>query len=156
MDKRSIHKDKELVRAALKGLFIYGEQIAQQGDLEGVRQIRMMVDEISAYWGVDGRKDWTAEFDETIRETSQKGNVPQHCSHLMQLETVKGLCRYAEEMAEVQGVEEIDRILEVSEIIKRMGQTWEVPTDEIDDICCKIGNITESLQSEPQGMEFRQ
>lgn len=29
MDERSIRKDKELARAALKGLTVYGEQIAR-------------------------------------------------------------------------------------------------------------------------------
>lgn len=156
MNKRSIRQDKELARAALKGLTIYAEQLARQENLDELQQIRRMVNEMSGYWGVDGLRDWTGEFEERIRNVSQKGYIPRHCSSVMQIKAMKGLYRYAEEMAEVQGVEEIDRILEVSEIIKRMGQTWEVPTDEIDDICCKIGNITESLQSEPQGMEFRQ
>ena len=94
MDERSIRKDKELAKAALKGLTVYGGQIARQGNEDEVQQIRRIVDEISGYWGVDGRRDWTGEFDERIREVSQKGNVPQHCSNFMQLKAVKGLYRY--------------------------------------------------------------
>lgn len=152
MDERSIRKDKELARAALKGLTIYGEQIARQGKADEVQQIRRIVDEISGYWGVDGRRDWTGEFDERIREVSQKRNVPQCCSNLMQLKAVKGLCRYAEEMAEVQGMEEIDWILEVSDVIRHMGQVWEMPQNEIDGVCDRIGDIAEGLQEVLQGM----
>lgn len=83
MDERSICKDKELARVTLKGLTIYGEQIARKGKADEVQQIRRIVDEISGYWGVDGRRDWIDEFDERIREVSQKRNVPQHCSNLM-------------------------------------------------------------------------
>lgn len=154
MDERSICKDKELARAVLKGLTVYGEQIARQGKADEVQQIRRIVDEISGYWGVDGRRDWTGEFDERIREVSQKRNVPQCCSNLMQLKAVKGLCRYAEEMAEVQGVEEIDRILEVSDVIRHMGQVWEMSQNEIDGVCGRIGDIAEGLQEEPQGIGF--
>lgn len=158
MDERSIRKDKELARAALKGLTVYGEQIARQGKADEVQQIRRIVDEISGYWGVDGRRDWTGEFDERIREVSQKRNVLQCCSNLMQLKAVKGLYRYAEEMAEVQGVEEIDRILEIPDIIRRMGQAWEMSENEITGVCHRIGDIVEGLQAEPQdmGMGFGQ
>lgn len=154
MDERSIRKNKELARAALKGLTVYGEQIARQGKADEVQQIRRIVDEISGYWGVDGRRDWTDEFDERIREVSQKRNVSQCCSNLMQLKAVKGLCRYAEEMAEVQGVEEIDRILEVSDVIRHMGQVWEMSENEINGVCHRIGALAEELRSEPQGMEI--
>ena len=154
MDERSIRKDKELARVTLKGLTIYGEQIARKGKADEVQQIRRIVDEISGYWGVDGRRDWIDEFDERIREVSQKRNVPQHCSNLMQLKVVKGLYRYAEEMAEVQGVEEIDRILEVSDVIRHMGQVWEMSQNEIDGVCGRIGDIAEGLQEEPQGIGF--
>lgn len=155
MDERSIHKDKDLARAALKGLTVYGEQIAQQGKAEEIQQIRRIVDEISGYWGVDGRRDWTGEFDERIREVSQKRNVLQCCSNLMQLKAVKGLCRYAEEMAEVQGVEEIDRILEVSDVIRHMGQVWEMSENEINGVCHRIGDLVEEIQTEPQDMGMR-
>lgn len=158
MDERSIRKDRELARAVLKGLTVYGEQIARQGKADEVQQIRRIVDEISGYWGVDGRRDWTGEFDERIREVSQKGNLPQHCSNLMQIKAVKGLYRYAEEMAEVQGVEEIDRILEISDVIRRMGQAWEMSKNEINGVCHRIGDLVEGLQAEPQdmGMGFGQ
>lgn len=156
MDEKSIRKDKDLARAALKGLTIYGEQIAQQGKTNEVQQVRKMVDEISGYWGVDGKRDWTSEFDERIQEVSQKGYAPQHCSNLMQLKAIKGLGRYVEEMAEVQGVEEIDRILEVPDVIRRMGQTWEMFPNEIDGVCRRIGDIAEKLEEESQdtGMGF--
>lgn len=154
MNERSIRKDRELARAVLKGLTVYGEQIARQGKADEVQQIRRIVDKISGYWGVDGRRDWTGEFDERIREVSQKGNVPQHCSNLMQLKAVKGLYRYAVEMAEVQGVEEIDWILEIPDIIRRMGQALEMSANEINGVCHKIENIAEELQKESQDMRM--
>lgn len=64
MDKRSSRKDRDLARAALKGLTVYGEQNVRQGKADEIQQIRRIVDEISGYWGVDGRRDWTGEFDE--------------------------------------------------------------------------------------------
>lgn len=45
MDERSIRKDRELARAALKGLTVYGEQIAWQGKLNEIQQIRRMMGE---------------------------------------------------------------------------------------------------------------
>ena len=57
-------------------------------------------------------------------------------------------------MAEVQGVEEIDRILEVSDVIRHMGQVWEMSQNEIDGVCGRIGDIAEGLQEEPQGIGF--
>lgn len=55
-------------------------------------------------------------------------------------------------MAEVQGVEEIDRILEVSDVIRHMGQVWEMSQNEIDGVCDRISNIAEGLQEVLQGM----
>lgn len=40
MDERSSRKDRELARAALKGLTVYGEQIVRQGKADEVQQIR--------------------------------------------------------------------------------------------------------------------
>lgn len=60
----------------------------------------------------------------TGSDVSQKGYIPWQCSSVMQIKAMKGLYRYAEEMAEVQGVEEIDRILEIPDVIRRMGHTW--------------------------------
>ncbi|WP_434311177.1 hypothetical protein [Hominifimenecus sp. rT4P-3] len=94
-------------RATLKGLTIYGEQIARQGKMDRVQRSRRMADE-------------------RILEVGQRGNAPQHCSNLLQLKAIKELGRYAEEMAEVKGVKEIDQILEASDVIRRMGQTWEM------------------------------
>lgn len=152
MDERSIRKDKDLTRSALKGLTIYAEQVALQGKSDEVEKIRRMVDEISGYWGVDEKRDWTGEFDKRIREVSQKGHALQHCSSVIQIKAVKGLCRYAEEMAAVQGMEEIGRILEIPDVIRRMGQIWEMSPNEIDGVCRRIGDIAEELESESQEM----
>ena len=61
-------------------------------------------------------------------------------------------------MAEVQGVEEIDRILEIPDVIRRMGQAWEMSENEINGVCHRIGDLAEGLQAEPQemGMGFGQ
>lgn len=53
MNKRSIRQDKELARAALKGLTIYAEQLARQENLDELQQIRRMVNEMSRYGGVE-------------------------------------------------------------------------------------------------------
>lgn len=55
-------------------------------------------------------------------------------------------------MAEVQGVEEIDRILEIPNIIRRMGEAWEMSENEINGVCHRIEDIVEGLQAELQDM----
>lgn len=49
----------------------------------------------------------------------------QNCFNLTQIKAVKGLGRYAEERTEVQGIEEIDRILEVFDEISVWGRQGE-------------------------------
>lgn len=44
MDKESIRQDKELARAAIKGLTAYAEQIAHQGKEDEIQQVRSLVD----------------------------------------------------------------------------------------------------------------
>ncbi len=113
MGEESIRQDKELARAAIKGLTAYAEQIVHQGKDDEIRQVRSLVDALSLYWGMDEKRDWTGEFDERVQQARQRGNIPQRCSNMTRIKSVKGLCRYAEEMASAQGVEEIERILEI-------------------------------------------
>lgn len=49
MEERSIRQDRELARAAIKGLTSYAELITHQGNDEEVQQIRSLVDAISLY-----------------------------------------------------------------------------------------------------------
>ena len=92
------------------------EQIARQEKDEEVQQIRDLVDALSGYWGVDGKRDWTGEFDEKVQQVRQKGHIPWRHSNISRIKVVEGLYRYAEEMALAQGVEEIERILIWKEI----------------------------------------
>ncbi len=96
MNGESIRQDKELARAAIKGLTFYAEQIVRQGN------------------------------DDEVQQAKQKGSIPQRCSNMTRIKAVKGLCRYAEEMASVQGVERIERILEIPDAVRRMGKAWEM------------------------------
>ena len=152
MGEESIRQDKELARAAIKGLTAYAEQIAHQGKDDEIQQVRSLVDALSLYWGVDKKRDWTGDFDERVQQARQKGNIPQRCSNMTRIKTVKGLCRYAEEMASAQGVEEIERILEIPDVIRRMGKAWEMSQSDIDNACRKIGDIAKPLQASQQTM----
>lgn len=152
MGEESIRQDRELARAAIKGLTAYAEQIAHQGKDDEIQQVRSLVDALSLYWGVDGKRDWTGEFDERVQQARQKGSIPRRCSSMLQIKAVKGLCRYAEEMASAQGAEEIERILEIPDVIRRMGKAWEMSRNDIDNTCRKIEDITKSMQASQQTM----
>lgn len=158
MDRDQIRKDKELARAAIKGLTLYAGQAACQGNLEEVSHARRIVDEMCVYWGVDGQRDWISEFDQKIQEAI-RGNAgsPKHSS-ILRIKAFKGLCRYAEEMAQVQGADEIGRILEVAEIARRMGEAWELPEGEIERISQGITEMAEALweASQHNGMGLLQ
>lgn len=145
MGEESIRQDKELARAAIKGLTAYAEQIAHQGKDDEIQQVRSLVDALSLYWGVDEKRDWTGEFDERVQQARQKGCIPRRCSSMIQIKAVKGLCRYAEEMASAQGAEEIERILKIPDVIRRMGKAWAMSRSDIDNTCRKIEDITKSM-----------
>ncbi len=150
MGEESIRQDKELARAAIKGLAAYAEQIAHQGKDDEIRQVRSLVDALSLYWGVDEKRDWTGEFDERVQQARQRGSIPQRRSSMFRIKAVNGLCRYAEEMASAQGVEEIERILELPDVIRRMGKAWEMCQSDIENACRKIEDIVKSLQAARQ------
>lgn len=152
MGEESIRQDKELARAAIKGLTAYAEQIAHQGKDDEIQQVRSLVDALSLYWGVDEKRDWTGEFDERVQQARQKGCIPRRCSSMIQIKAVKGLCRYAEEMASAQGAEEIERILGIPDVIRRMGKAWAMSRSDIDNTCRKIEDITKSMQASQQTM----
>lgn len=152
MDEESTRQDRELARAAIKGLTSYAEQIAHQGKDEEIGQVRSLVDALSLYWGVDGKKDWTGEFDEKVWQARQKRGTPRQCSGIIRIKAVMGLCRYAEEMAEAQGMEEIGRIQEIPGIIRRMGDALEMCQGDIENVCRKIEDIAETLKASPQAM----
>lgn len=153
MDEESIRQDRELARAAIRGLTSYAEQIARQGKDDEIQQVRSLVDALSLYWGVDGKQDWTGEFDTRIQRIRQGRCMPRHCSNLIRLKTVKGLSRYAEEMASAQGVEEIKRIMEIPDVIRRLGKAWEMNQNDIEYPCQKINGIAESLEASRRPMQ---
>ncbi|MCM1412591.1 MAG: hypothetical protein NC305_18910 [Lachnospiraceae bacterium] len=155
MDKESIRQDKELARSAIKGLTVYAEQIAFQGKEDEIRQARSLVDALGLYWGVDEKRDWTGEFDERVQKARQTGNIPRQCSNIAQIKAVKGLCRYAEEMASAQGAGEIGRILEIPDVIRRMGKAWEMSRGDIENACNRIEDIAGSLQAAQPAMELQ-
>ncbi len=155
MDKESIRQDKELARAAIKGLTAYAEQIAHQGKEDEIQQVRSLVDALGLYWGVDEKRDWTGEFDERVQKALQKRGIPQRQTSLARIKAVTGLCRYAEEMASAQGVEEIERIREIPGVIRRMGKEWEMCQRDIENTCRRIEDIAESLQAAQPAMELQ-
>lgn len=73
MDKESIRQDKELARAAIKGLTAYAEKIAHQGKEDEIRQVRSLVDALGLYWGVDGKRGWTGNLMRGYRKHCRKG-----------------------------------------------------------------------------------
>ncbi len=153
MDEESIRQDRELARAAIRGLTSYAEQIARQGKDDEIQQVRSLVDALSLYWGVDGKQDWTGEFDTRVQRIRQGRSMPRHCSSLIRLKTVKGLGRYAEEMASAQGVEEIKRIMEIPDVIRHLGMAWEMSRNDIEYPCQRIGDLAESLQASQRAMQ---
>lgn len=153
MDEESIRQDRELARAAIRGLTSYAEQIARQGKDDEIQQVRSVVDALSLYWGVDGKQDWTGEFDTRVQRIRQGRSMPRHCSNLIRLKTVKGLSRYAEEMALAQGVEEIKRIMEIPDVIRHLGMVWEMSRNDIEYPCQRIGDLTELLQASQRALQ---
>lgn len=153
MDEESIRKDKNMARAVLKGLTCYAGQLACQSREDEIRQIRRLVDAISVYWGIDGKRDWTEEFDEKMRLAGQRGTSVSSTS-ISRLRTVNGLFRYAKEMSIAQGIDEIDRILEIHDIIQRLEKDWEMPSREIDYYCDSIRKTAEQLQAVQHAMEM--
>lgn len=148
-------QDKDLARSALKGLTAYAEQIVHQDKSDEIRQIRSLVDAISGYWGVDENRDWTAEFDERVQQAGHSDVMPQCRTNIAQIKAIKGLCRYAEEMASAQGVDEIERILEIPDVIRRLGKAWQMEQGEIDAPCQRIERIAESLQAPQPSMNMQ-
>lgn len=155
MSDGDTRQDKELARASLKGLTAYAEQLAYHNKNDEIRQVRSLVDAISGYWGVDEKRDWTAEFDEKIRHVRETNCLPRFRSTTAQIKALNGLCRYAEEMSWVQGMDEIERIQEIPDIIRRLGKAWGMEQGEIDIPCRKIDEIVESLQSSQPSMNMR-
>lgn len=146
-------RERELARAAIKGLTFYAEQTAHQGNEEEIQQIRSLVDAISLYWGVDEKRDWTEEFDEKVQRAGEEGRISGQCSSVFQLKTVRGLSRYAEEMALVQGVEETDRILEIPNMIRRLGKVWRMSPHDIELPCHEIEETVNALQVSRQAVQ---
>ena len=155
MDEESIRQDRELARTTIRGLTSYAEQIAHRGKEDEVQLVRGLVDALSLYWGVDGKQDWTGEFDARVQHARQGGGRPRRCSNLICLKTVKGLSRYAEEMASAQGVEEMERILEIPDVIRRLGKEWEMSQSDIENPCRRIEEIAGSLQEPQETMGIR-
>lgn len=152
MNEESIRQDKDLARSALNGLTAYAEQIVHQGKDDEIQQVRSLVDAISGYWGVDEKRDWTGEFDERVQKTREQKTTPRLPSSTRQMRAVMGLFRYAEEMSTAQGVDEIERILEIPDVIRRLGEAWEMNQCAIENYCGRIENIAESLQAAQQTM----
>lgn len=99
------------------------------------------------------KRDWTEEFDEKIRLACQRG-TSVYSTSISQLRTVNGLFRYAKEISEAQGIDEIDRILEIQDIIRRLGKDWEMSSREIDFYCDSIRKTAEQLQAVQPAMEM--
>ncbi len=149
MNEESIRQDRELARAAIKGLTSYAEQIAHKGNDDEIQQVRGLVDALSLYSGVDEKRNWTGEFDEKVQQARQKRSIPRHRSGKTRAKAMMGLCRYAEEMASGQGTEERERILEIPDAIRHMGKAWGICQGNIGNACRKTEDIPGQLQ-EPQ------
>lgn len=102
---------------------------------------------------MDEKRDWTEEFDEKMKRIKEGGRISGRYSRVFQLKTVKGLSRYAEEMASVQGVEETGRILEIPNMIRRLGKVWRMSQHDIEPLCREIEEIANALQVSRQAVQ---
>lgn len=137
-----ITNDKKLALKTMRGLTSYAELLAEQDASSPiVAQVRKIVEELGAYWGVDEKSDWFGKFAKRVLGVTSV-NIPEK----ERIATINGLFHYANEMVSAQGADELERILEIPSIIKRVGEAWHMDKDWIDNICSNIVEMTEMLQ----------
>lgn len=123
-----------------------------QGD-ERIEQLRKMIGEMEAYWGLNDRRDREEQFDKTLRRTVQTGRT-NRVSEEQKIAAVNGLYRYASEMISAQGAEAADRVKEVQSVIRELADGWDMDKAWAAHLCSLIGSM--AGYKKPQPSETRE
>ncbi len=149
-------QDKLLMETCIKHLTQYAAMIkvnrGAQGD-ERIEQLRKMIGEMEAYWGLNDRRDREEQFDKTLRRTVQTGRT-NRVSEEQKIAAVNGLYRYASEMISAQGAEAADRVKEVQSVIRELADGWDMDKAWAAHLCSLIGSM--AGYKKPQPSETRE
>lgn len=149
-------QDKLLMETCIKHLTQYAAMIkvnrGAQGD-ERIEQLRKMIGEMEAYWGLNDRRDREEQFDKTLRRTVQTGRT-NRVSEEQKIAAVNGLYRYASEMISAQGAEAADRVKEVQSVIRELADGWNMDKAWAAHLCSLIGSM--AGYKKPQPSETRE
>lgn len=131
------------IEQALNGLIIYAEEIAQNA-WKNPLKIREVVEEMSAYWNLQEKKDWRHNFDNRLMLTyyDQK---PETITEEEKMKTIHGLTCYMEEMMRTHGKEETERIQAIQKLITEMDNQWNLPSEQMVSVHEKVEGIIKNL-----------
>ena len=147
----SDRQDKLLMEICIKYLTQYAAMIkisrGAQGD-ESIGQLKKMIREMEAYWGLSDRRDREEQFDKTLRRAVQTRRTNQ-VSEEQKIAAVNGLYRYASEMVSAQGAEAADRVKEVQSVIRELADGWDVDQEWAAHLCSLIGSMAGFKEQQP-------
>ena len=147
----SDRQDKLLMEICIKYLTQYAAMIkisrGAQGD-ESIGQLKKMIREMEAYWGLSDRRDREEQFDKTLRRAVQTRRTNQ-VSEEQKIAAVNGLYRYASEMVSAQGAEAADRVKEVQSVIRELADDWDMDKEWAYHLCSLIGSMAGYKEQPP-------
>ena len=147
----SDRQDKLLMEICIKYLTQYAAMIkisrGAQGD-ESIGQLKKMIREMEAYWGLSDRRDREEQFDKTLRRAVQTRRTNQ-VSEEQKIAAVNGLYRYASEMVSAQGAEAADRVKEVQAVIRELADDWDMDKEWAYHLCSLIGSMAGYKEQPP-------
>ena len=147
----SERKDKLMMEICIKYLTQYAAMIkisrGAQGD-ESIGQLKKMIREMEAYWGLSDRRDREEQFDKTLRRAVQTRRTNQ-VSEEQKIAAVNGLYRYASEMVSAQGAEAADRVKEVQSVIRELADDWDMDKEWAYHLCSLIGSMAGYKEQPP-------
>ena len=147
----SDRQDKLLMEICIKYLTQYAAMIkisrGAQGD-ESIGQLKKMIREMEAYWGLSDRRDREEQFDKTLRRAVQTRRTNQ-VSEEQKIAAVNGLYRYASEMISAQGAEAVDRVKEVQSVIRELADDWDMDKEWAYHLCSLIGSMAGYKEQPP-------
>ena len=147
----SDRQDKLLMEICIKYLTQDAAMIkisrGAQGD-ESIGQLKKMIREMEAYWGLSDRRDREEQFDKTLRRAVQTRRTNQ-VSEEQKIAAVNGLYRYASEMVSAQGAEAADRVKEVQSVIRELADDWDMDKEWAYHLCSLIGSMAGYKEQPP-------
>ena len=147
----SDRQDKLLMEICIKYLTQYAAMIkisrGAQGD-ESIGQLKKMIREMEAYWGLSDRRDREEQFDKTLRRAVQTRRTNQ-VSEEQKIAAVNGLYRYTSEMVSAQGAEAADRVKEVQSVIRELADDWDMDKEWAYHLCSLIGSMAGYKEQPP-------